>query len=198
MGDVYSYSSGEAMNAELLRYSPDAIADWPTPEALGLVRGDVSVMAESAARQLDYKPGDSLEPVVDQLGGQIVYSDETDELANSGSIRIAPGSFLISLPLDSGPLRDRFTIAHELGHYFLHYLYPNQVHDAGITHLRAMRYGSDQAEWEANWFAAAFLMPSDAFKAEYEHLSGDLLAVADHFRVSQQAAYVRAKSLRLL
>lgn len=186
------------MTAELLREEFDLNLDWSSPEALNLPRVDVSRIAEDVAEMLEYRPGGALEPIVQSLGGRIEYVDVSENDANYGSIRISPDGFLISLPLDSGPMRDRFTLAHEIGHYVLHYLYQNNVHAAGITHLKANRYGSDQAEWEANWFAAAFLMPGAAFRAAFEELDQDLLAVSDFFKVSQSAAAVRAKSLRIL
>lgn len=171
--------------------------NWATPEPLNWSRGNVSALATSVAEQLGYEPGTPLEPVVSKLGGQIAYGELAEEETESGSIMIEPGRFVIHIPLNTSPLRDRFTIAHELGHYVLHYLYPNQFGGKKISRLRAQRYGSGQAEYEANWFAAAFLMPADKFKAKYEELGESDLAVADYFKVSPQAASVRAKSLGL-
>ncbi|WP_282295747.1 ImmA/IrrE family metallo-endopeptidase [Stenotrophomonas sp. PS02289] len=173
---------------------------WETPNPLGWNRVDVSALAASAARELGFCPGDPIEPIVEKLGGEIVYGDLTDDESDSGSIRIEPSKFVINIPLNTSPLRDRFTIAHELGHYVLHYLMPNRDLPDGrkIRYLSAQRYGSDQTEYEANWFAAAFLMPSDTFKAEYIQKGGDLLKVAEHFKVSPSAASVRAKSLNLI
>ena len=52
-----------------------------------------------------------------------------------------------------------------------------------------------RAEWEANWFAAAFLMPKDNFTADYKALG--LASVAAKYGVSTTAAEIRAKSLGL-
>lgn len=171
--------------------------NWATPEPLNWTRGDVSALAARVAEQLGYEPGAPLEPVITKLDGQIAYGELAEEESESGSIMIDSGRFVIHIPLNTSPLRDRFTIAHELGHYVLHYLYPNQFDNRNITRLRAHRYGSGQAEYEANWFAAAFLMPADKFKDKYEELGRSDLAVADYFKVSPQAAAVRAKSLGL-
>lgn len=169
---------------------------WQEPAAQGFTRGDVSHLATNIASKLGYEPGASLEPVVERLGGKITYGESPEEL-ESGSIQIRPDGFTIHIAMDTSPLRDRFTIAHELGHYVLHYLYPNQHKNAGIQYLRAQRYGADRAEYEANWFAAAFLMPADRFRAKYAELRHDPLLVSDYFKVSTQAATVRAKSLGL-
>lgn len=186
------------MNAEMLQNDSSASGAWASPTALGLPRVDISALAESVAEQLEYRPGEALEPIVHGLGGRVEFVDIDEDDVNYGSIRVSPGEFVVSLPLDSGPMRDRFTLAHELGHFVLHYLYQNQVNGAGVEYLKANRYGSDKAEWEANWFAAAFLMPGSAFREAFERFEGDMLAIASFFKVSHAAANVRAKSLNLL
>lgn len=49
--------------------------------------------------------------------------------------------------------RDRFTLAHEVGHYFLH--------DDGFTYARSTTKIPSYCnpEWQANTFASAFLIP---------------------------------------
>jgi Zn-dependent peptidase ImmA (M78 family) len=53
-----------------------------------------------------------------------------------------------------------------------------------------------RAEWEANWFAAAFLMPREQFSDIFK--TGGLSAVQDVFDVSSAAATTRARSLGLI
>ena len=97
------------------------------------------------------------------------------------------------------PERDKFTIAHELGHLILHY--PLVARENPGVPMCATRWVDEsnadlvRAEWEANWFAAAFLMPSDEFIARYQ--SGGLSPAALRFKVSVPAAKIRAKSLGL-
>ena len=91
------------------------------------------------------------------------------------------------LPRHTSPARDRFTVAHELGHLFLH-------HREGMGVARYNRSGTDLAEVEANWFAAAFLMPEGPF-LEDVRLGTPIATIARSFRVSVAAADVRAKSL---
>jgi hypothetical protein len=177
------------MSTELLKAS--------RPEPLGLSRAKAEEFAQSVAGQLHFEPGDDLMPLVARIGGRISYSEAEDETSSGGSIEIRDDKFLIRLAMDTGPLRDRFTIAHELGHYVLHYLYPNQRLDKNITWLRAARYGTGQVEKEANWFAAGFLMPEDKFRHEWRTHSGNLLTLSRLFKVSPQASSVRAKALGL-
>ncbi len=96
------------------------------------------------------------------------------------------GRMDIVLPTHTSQARDCFTVAHEIGHFVLH-------HRKGGPAERYNRSGTDQAEIEANWFAAAFLMPKQAFTDALNELP--LFRVASKFGVSESAAAVRARSL---
>lgn len=172
--------------------------EYGVPQQSGLTKDSVNMLAESVASQLKYKPGDALEPVVASLGGRIEYQDLWEmEASSSGSIQIQKhGDFVIYLASHTGPLRDRFTIAHELGHYVLHFLYP-ESRGRRIGPIQAQRYGTGPVEWEANWFAAGLLMPSESFKKVFKQSDGDLIEVAKKFGVSVQAADIRTKFLGL-
>ena len=171
---------------------------FASPEPCNLRKIDVGHIAENVARQLNYDIGSDLESLVAKLGGEIRYQDiwELDS-SESGSIEVyGDDKFVITLAAHTSRARDRFTIAHELGHFFLHYRLP-RVNGRPIDRLRAARYGGDQAEIEANWFAASFLMPEGRFSEEYRATGGDLTQLAAKFGVSTAAASVRAKSLHL-
>jgi Zn-dependent peptidase ImmA (M78 family) len=103
------------------------------------------------------------------------------------------------------PNRQRFTIAHELGHFLLH--------DGGTyidrgTYVRfrdsASGSGSDKEERDANQFAAALLMPRDVVARELSQQPFDLaddaalMTVARKFGVSIQALSFRLVNLGLL
>lgn len=93
--------------------------------------------------------------------------------------------------------RQRFTLAHELGHYFLH-------SRQGGKPLQAFRLGTSMAEQEANYFAAELLMPESMFREDFNSLSNDLdqdgkiSRMAQMYHVSFTAASVRLSSLGLL
>ena len=61
----------------------------------------------------------------------------------------------------------------------------------------ADRYGGGLVEWQANWFAASFLMPAKEFKAALKKTDANIFTVAKKFNVSIAAAFTRAKALRL-
>jgi len=167
-------------------------------------KGRISAFAEDLAHRLKFQPGDALEPIVTMLGGQIVHHNPAYHASDAPeSIRVFSNQqFIIYISSATSLERDRFTVAHELGHFFLHY--PMASRGRASTCMVATRWVDDKdpiqkrAEWEANWFAAAFLMPSQEFKSEFERSGYHILSVASRFRVSSAAAEVRAKNLGLL
>jgi hypothetical protein len=177
-----------AMN--LIKYNP--------PSESGLTKDSVDHIASSVARQVAYSPGGDLVSIVTRLGGTISVQNVWDIAdKSSGSIRInAPNDFEISLASHTGPTRDRFTIAHELGHYILHYIWPRQQGHV-VGPIEAKRYGTGRVEWEANWFAAGFLMPRDIFVQSSTESRGNLSILSQRFQVSLEAARIRQEYLGL-
>ncbi|MBB1518940.1 ImmA/IrrE family metallo-endopeptidase [Aquipseudomonas guryensis] len=82
--------------------------------------------------------------------------------------------------------RDRFTAAHELGHYLIHRNVPIRFHRAENGRLPAYR----DSEWQANTFAGALLMPPDLVR----HCES-LGEIVERFQVSRDAAQVHNKIL---
>ncbi len=92
---------------------------------------------------------------------------------------------------DPNGYRDRFTIAHELGHLFLGHI---------KNHEKLYREGANELEYEANDFAANLLMPQSEFiRSIYSNLDEDgycdLEEVSKQFRVSISAVKTRGKFL---
>ncbi|MET9325929.1 ImmA/IrrE family metallo-endopeptidase [Tsukamurella sp. NPDC003166] len=128
-----------------------------------------------------------LDRLVTMFGGRIEYRDSVEAL----HVRDA-GDFTIFVPQFTSSARDRFTIAHELGHYFLHYRFAG--HSDERTFGRGQR---NRAETEANVFASALLMPKDEFRRQWRASAQDEWKVANYFDVSPAAAKVRAQVLDL-
>jgi Zn-dependent peptidase ImmA (M78 family) len=102
--------------------------------------------------------------------------------------------------------RERYTVAHELGHFCL-----NHHHgDAADSLLRALlddevaegldpcRPGLPAIEQEANAFASALLMPAASVREAWKGGCTDLRVLADRFDVSAEAMTWRVGRLRLL
>jgi len=78
--------------------------------------------------------------------------------------------------------RKNFTVAHELGHYFLHY--DSSKKDEVFVSFRG---DSNPRETEANRFAAELLIPTEELKKELEeNLFPTLTGLAGKFGVSAQ------------
>ncbi|EKT4505622.1 ImmA/IrrE family metallo-endopeptidase [Pseudomonas aeruginosa] len=82
--------------------------------------------------------------------------------------------------------RDRFTAAHELGHWLMHRNVPIRFHRSEQGKLPAYK----DSEWQANRFAGALLMPSEKMIT-----CQCLDEVVQRFRVSRDAAVVHNKIL---
>lgn len=99
--------------------------------------------------------------------------------------------------------RKSFTIAHELGHYFLHRDLLEQDNEL-VSYIKsnnkdcpALARGNaayNQREREANEFAAKLLMPEKEFIEKCQE-ANSIEEVAQYFGVSVQAASVRANIL---
>lgn len=100
------------------------------------------------------------------------------------------GEYVISLNRTYDPCspNDKFKLAHELGHIFLH---------LNLSNDDIM--GSNQAEYDANEFAAHFLMPTNLFLEEICELTNenkiDVDDLATVFGVSYNAALTRGRFL---
>lgn len=108
----------------------------------------------------------------------------------SGFLRKELGEWVIGVNALHHPRRQRFTIAHELGHYFLH-------RDRGSFEDRAMfrqngRFSNE--EWEANSFAAMILIPHVSLQKMIEQRA-TISSIAQKFDVSELAAEFRIKNL---
>ena len=93
--------------------------------------------------------------------------------------------------------RNAFTIAHELGHHFLHRDLPNEVFyrlDADLINSPE----KDQQEAEANWFAASLLMPRESMIMYSSMFNKDIDKLAIVFAVSKTAMFWRLKNLKLV
>ncbi|WP_415060881.1 ImmA/IrrE family metallo-endopeptidase [Flavobacterium sp.] len=102
----------------------------------------------------------------------------------------------------NGKVRQRFTIAHEIGHYILHSKeQPIFIDKTPSVMFRnnSSSTGEDFKEREANAFAASLLMPKKLIEQEIQHSPNDVDQAIEHlankFKVSQQAMSFRLSNL---
>ena len=116
----------------------------------------------------------------------------------SGAIKYnsTDNKFAILLNAKESEERQRFTLAHELGHYFLH---QNKLKDDEI-HVDAILYRNTinkEEEREVDYFAGALLMNRTLLEKIYEKTTS-INELAAIFEVSTSAMTVRLDILGLL
>jgi Zn-dependent peptidase ImmA (M78 family) len=91
--------------------------------------------------------------------------------------------------------RQFFSVAHELGHYFLNPRKATEIFYRSQLNEFDNQYSSD--EQEANWFAATLLMPQELVKKVWKEEKSEAI-VAAQFGVSASAAHWRLKNLKII
>jgi Zn-dependent peptidase ImmA (M78 family) len=168
--------------------------------------------AEQRARDLLRELGIDTPPVpvdeiVERLGATI--SREPFRGGISGMLYRTDAGAVVGVNSAEPPTRQRFTIAHEIGHFLLHEGRPLIVD----RHVRVDRrdasssMGTKREEVEANAFAAELLMPEEMLRRHVEALVRDDAALpadrlvnrlAREFEVSGQAMEIRLGALGFL
>ena len=148
-------------------------------------------------------PITNIDDVVRSIGGTVEEKRYFDDLCDGTIIKEGKDSFRIAISPHQNEQRTAFTVAHVLGHLFLHMGYrtnPDLWAEQDQTIFR--RFGYSGQEYQANEFAAALLMPRDMYKRVLldNAIDGhvDMSIVAKHFNVSQAAAVNRGKFLGYL
>lgn len=147
----------------------------------------------------------NVEDVAKHLGLRVIPMELEEDV--SGLLITKPDMSCIVVRKDDALARQRFTIAHEIGHFVLrHQFEPGEhVHvDRGyrVSHRdQRSSSGTDLREIEANQFAAALLMPSSIVTGNIKALGAEELNdehvtnLARKFRVSEQAMTIRLSVL---
>lgn len=173
-------------------------------------RPDAQRQAEASARKL-LKQFKIEQPPVDvdllaaELGAVVRRRPNSPDIA--GLLYTEGDDVVIGVNADDSHVRQRFTVAHELGHLQLHKtggFFVDRTYRAATKHSSVP--GDAGQERQANWFAAELLMPGSMV----EHVAGELLeqrwmtddaligALAEKFRVSRQAMGFRLLNLGLV
>lgn len=132
----------------------------------------------------------------------------TQELEDSisGMLVIKNGRVIIGVNENHHPNRQRFTLAHELGHFLLHRDVSSIFIDASTIFFRdgTSSDGSKAQEIEANAFAGELLMPEKQIREAINSQpldafdEGAVRRLAAQFGVSAQALTIRLTRLGLI
>jgi Zn-dependent peptidase ImmA (M78 family) len=153
-----------------------------------------------------------VEEIAKRLDIKISYEPFEGDLSVSGLLYRDNSHTIIGVNSNESDKRQRFTIAHELGHFILHE--GDQLH---VDHNFKVNFrnsvssqGSNSNEIEANAFAASLLMPEHLISEAYETTisngvdpfsddhSEEVALLAKLFNVSQTAMLIRLGKLGLL
>jgi len=143
-----------------------------------------------------------VERIAKAKGARVFYQSLDDDV--SGFLYRNSAQMVIGINTHHAPVRQNFTAAHELGHLLLHEQEQLHIDKAFRVRLRddVSSQGTDEAEREANFFAASLLMPrhfleQDLEGEEYVNLLDDdfLSELSRKYGVSTQALVNRLKNL---
>lgn len=130
------------------------------------------------------------EKIAERLGYKITRFFPHDSLKEVSGI-VDHERKVISLNSEETARRQRFTLAHEIGHIVLH------KGESFVDYRKAILDPSDPREREANRFASELLMPADPFFQYWIKFNGDVPRMAVKFAVHQEAIEHRAKELKI-
>ena len=148
-----------------------------------------------------------VDKIAKALGIKIHLGDVDDDLSGFLYRDTKEKKIIIGANRSHHENRQRFTVAHELGHFFLHkgeLVHFDSEPGAFMINLRDSESsrGEDNDEREANFFAAELLMPAEFLAKDLEGQHLDLLEenkfiekLARKYQVSVQALMFRLANL---
>lgn len=147
------------------------------------------------------QPPVPLEQIAQYAGVEVLYKPAEQDI--SGFVYRHDNEVVIGINEDHPPTRQRFTLAHELGHLLLH------DKDFFIDHFEKFRnvkssQAVDPDEIEANAFAAELLMPEEFIFRDISQLDDNLTVdaaikqLADRYFVSEKSMRIRLNHLGLI
>lgn len=167
-------------------------------------RAFINNLAEAVIDAYDIEiPITDIESVVNKIGGTVLEKPEFNYFYDGSIMKRGKDSFSIAISPNQSTQRKAFTIAHELGHLFLHmgYRTDNETWNNQDQSVFT-RFGRSEQEYQANEFAASLLMPKDDYlkfiRENAKDNTIDMRSVAMHFHVSVPAAVNRGKFLGCL
>jgi Zn-dependent peptidase ImmA (M78 family) len=145
------------------------------------------------------RPPVPVDRIAEKLGIELKFAPSDDEL--SGALIRTGNETVIGVNSSHHQNRQRFTIAHELGHFLLHKGIQMHVDEDFRVNLRdgQSSRATSQEEIEANRFAAELLMPTEFIRRDVERRNsrnGDLVEeLALRYGVSPRAMEIRLTNL---
>lgn len=132
------------------------------------------------------------------LGLNVVYDAElgrdTAGFIRRDARRGGRCGYLIAVNKRDNARRQRFTLAHEIGHFLLH---RDLIGDGIVDDAMYRSPLGDHYERQANRFAADTLLPADLVRQEWRNGNKAIQTLAERFDVSADAMRIRLEELGL-
>jgi len=170
-----------------IRFTPSGDID---PNDIALIDTPEKLLKFAEDKELNPIPLD-VKGVAEKLGIRVEYVSLDDDLSGILYKDKENNSWVLHVNKEHHPNRQRYTIAHELGHFCLHRHLKQRFEDKIF-----FRGGEpDKPEWQANEFASAILMPENKFREKVRSGVSQVEKLAKEFKVSTLALRIRAKNL---
>jgi hypothetical protein len=129
------------------------------------------------------------------LGLDLASEALPDQISGKIERRERGTGFRITYNIGHSPTRQRFTIAHEIAHYILHW---DMIGDGIIDDaMYRSTPQNDPIERQANSYAASILLPAPLVREKYREGVISYAAMCQLFEVSPEVARIRMRELRL-
>lgn len=163
------------------------------PKLSGYSVNEIIDIAVECRNKLGYRSPSDFDELLFRLKGRRVFRDFWNPaVGKKAAINIlATGKFIVYLSRNVSDKVNNFSLSHELGHYFIHFLgdhYNLALEGREISmrnNMRAYRFGYADVEREANIFAAAFLMPPEEFQQSWGKFRGDVKNLSELYSVEE-------------
>lgn len=140
-------------------------------------------------------PPVDIKDIAKKLGFEIVLFPFPDTI--SAVIRIESDKKIIGVNQKHSETRQRFSIAHELGHYLSGHENFSHEHDIFVDRDKKYLDPHHRDEEEADEFAAEILMPAGMLKKDVMENKLDAATLAKKYNVSEQAMWIQLINLNL-
>lgn len=167
------------------RQSTDAI-----PSNYDLIDTPAKLLGFARKNSLETLPLDA-EGIAEKLNIEIKKEQLEEDLSGILRKSVEKDSWELLINKNHHCNRQRYTVAHELGHYCLHKHLRTEFQDQIF-----FRGGeTTKEEMQANAFASEILMPESEFRKLVREGTNSIDQLADVFKVSTLALRIKAKSL---
>ena len=163
----------------------------------------IEAKADELVKKYRQTPAIAVDQIAISEGAGIKY-DELDDQVSGLLVRKDTEAFIV-VNAGHAETRQRFTIAHELGHLLLHRATPGIFVDGAHVQFRedASTKKFDPREVQANIFAASLLIPEQFLRKELQapiDIADDdaIRDIALRYNVSAQALTIRLMNLGLV